>query len=223
MASTECWRCLSRTSPLAPTSLSLLRAPSSIYSGLGTASFSTTAGLFAQPAVKKNTTSKTGPPKRGEKTGVKIKKKPIVSKGRPPAIGERKAIRKRVVLSNTNALEVQGMQELSAETMLDMRLRGQVLGIPGSVVDQLRAIEAFKVTQGWGMFRRPGVLMRRESLAMGKTIENLSTENLGSVSRRVLTGERGNGKSMLLLQAMAMAFLKGWVVISIPEGLNTYQ
>lgn len=110
------------------------------------------------------------------------------------------------------------MQELGAETMIDMRLRGQVLGIPGPVVDQLRAIEAFKVTQGWGMFRRPGVLMRRESVEMGKTVESLSDEKLGSTVRRVLSGERGSGKSMLLLQAMAMAFVKGWVVISIPEG-----
>ena len=159
-----------------------------------------------------------GPPKRGQKTGVQIKKKAPVSKGRPPAVGERKAIRKRIVLSNTNALEVADMPELSAETMLDMRLRGQVVGIPGAVVDQLRAVEAFKVTQGWSMFRRPGVLMRRESVEMGKLIENLSSEDLGATARRVLTGERGNGKSMLLLQAMAMAFVKGWVVISIPEG-----
>lgn len=110
------------------------------------------------------------------------------------------------------------MQELSAETMLDMRLRGQVLGIPGPVVDQLRAGDAFKVTQGWGMFRRPAVLMRRESLEMGKTVEELSTDKLGSTIRRVLVGGKGSGKSMLLLQAMAMAFVKGWVVISIPEG-----
>lgn len=110
------------------------------------------------------------------------------------------------------------MQELSAATMLDMRLRGQVVAIPGAVVDQLRAVEAFKVTQGWSMFRRPGVLMRRESVEMGKLIERFSSEDRGSAGRRVMTGERGNGKSMLLLQAMAMAFVKGWIVISIPEG-----
>lgn len=145
-----------------------------------------------------------------------------MAKGRPPAVGERKAIRKRIVLSNTNALEVPDMQELGAETMFDMRLRGQVVGIPGHVVDQLRAVEAFKVTQGWSMFRRPGVLMRRESVEMGKLMERLSSEYLGSTERRVLTGERGNGKSMLLLQAMAMAFVKGWVVISIPEGTEIH-
>jgi len=163
-----------------------------------------------------------GPPRRGHKAGVKMKRKAIASKGRPPAVGERKALRKRIVLSNTNALEVQGMQELSPETMLDMRLRGQVVGIPGPVVDQLRAVDAFKATQGWGMFRRPGMLMRRESVEMGKTIEDLSTENLGTTVRRVLIGEKGNGKSMLLLQAMAMAFVKGWTIVSIPEGSHIH-
>ena len=151
---------------------------------------------------------------------MQVKKKAPAIKGRPPAVGERKAIRKRIVLSNTNALEVAGMQELGPETMFDMRLRGEVLGIPGAVVDQLRAVEAFRVTQGWSMFRRPAVLMRRESVEMGRLIEKLSSEDLGSTERRVLTGERGNGKSMLLLQAMAMAFVKGWLVISIPE--STY-
>lgn len=216
MASTRCWRCLSQTSPLVATPRSLIRTPTSIYSSLRTASFSTTAGVHAQAPRKKD--GRPTAPARGKKTGVQIKKKALAVKGRPPAVGERKAIRKRVVLSNTNALDVPGMQELSPETMIDMRLRAQVVGIPGAVVDQLRAVEAFKVTQGWSMFRRPGVLMRRESVEMGKLVENLSTDELGSTARRVLTGERGNGKSMLLLQAMAMAFVKGWIVISLPEG-----
>ena len=36
--------------------------------------------------------------------------------------------------------------------------------------------------------------------------------------RRLLSGEKWTGKSVLMLQAQAMAFLKGWVVITIPEG-----
>ena len=66
------------------------------------------------------------------------------------------------------------------------------------------------------------MLMRRESVEMGKTIEDLSTENLGTTVRRVLIGEKGNGKSMLLLQAMAMAFVKGWTIVSIPEGSHIH-
>jgi small subunit ribosomal protein S29 len=36
--------------------------------------------------------------------------------------------------------------------------------------------------------------------------------------RRVIYGERGSGKSVLALQAKAMALLKGWIVVHIPEG-----
>jgi len=35
--------------------------------------------------------------------------------------------------------------------------------------------------------------------------------------RRVMYGERGSGKSVLALQAKAMALLKGWIVVHIPE------
>lgn len=135
-------------------------------------------------------------------------------------MGERKALRKRVVLSNVNALEVRDMQDLTAENMIDMRLRGQVIGIPGPVVDQLRALQAFKVSQGWALFRRPGMLVRRETVEYGRMIEDLSGESAGKVVRRVLVGERGSGKSIMVLQAMAMALLKGWIVINIPDGKN---
>ena len=164
-----------------------------------------------------------GPPKRGEQRTFRLKKKKGGhDKGRPPAPGERKALRKRIVLSNTNAIEVHGMQDLSAETMIDMRLRGQMLGIPGPVVDQLRAVEAFKVSQGWGLFRRPGTLIRKETLAYGKLFDSLNSLPTCQNTRRILVGEKGSGKSMLLLQAMSMAFLKDWIVISIPDGKSPF-
>ena len=111
------------------------------------------------------------------------------------------------------------MQDLTAETMIDMQLRGQVIGIPGPVVDRLRALEAFKVSQGWGIFRRPGTLVRRETVEYGRMFEQISGESAGKVVRRVLVGEKGSGKSMMVLQAMAMALIKGWVVINIPDGM----
>lgn len=36
-------------------------------------------------------------------------------------------------------------------------------------------------------------------------------------SRKVVVGEKGAGKSVYLLQAMTMAFQRGWVVINLPE------
>lgn len=149
----------------------------------------------------------------------KMKKKKTVERPRPPAVGERKALRKRIVLSNTNALEVQGMQDLSVENMVDWRLRGSVVGLPVPMLDQLRAVQAFKPTQGWSIFRRPGTVMRKETLEMARLFERIDTEGAdkGKVFKRVITGMRGTGKSVHLLQAMAMGFLKKWVVITVPE------
>lgn len=102
--------------------------------------------------------------------------------------------------------------------MVDESLRGQVLGIPGPVVDRLRVVEAFKVRQGWPLFRRPAMLMRKDTLDMATEIENISLGIRDKTIRRVFVGERGSGKTIMLLQAMTMAFLKDWVVINIPEG-----
>lgn len=218
MSTSRCWRCLSRTQSISKVHVSL--TDTSVW-GVGTASFSTTACLsLPMPARKNPVHPNWKPPEKGKKTGVVLKKKKPVATAKPPAVGERKAMRKRIVLSNTNAVAIPDMQELNGETMLDMRLRGQVLAIPGDVIDQLRAVETFKITQGWGMFRRPGTLMRRESIEMGKTIDSLSTDGQSSTVRKVVTGERGAGKSLLLLQAQTMAFAKGWVVIAIPEGMH---
>lgn len=150
------------------------------------------------------------------------KKKKTVERARPPAVGERKAMRKRIVLSNPNAFEVEGMQDLSPETMVDARLRGSVVGLPIPMLDQLRAVEAFKPKQGWSIFRRPGTIMRRDTLEMGRLFEKISGDGdapeKGKVVKKIITGLKGSGKTVHLLQAMTMGFLKKWVVISVPDG-----
>ena len=182
------------------------------------AAFSTTASLGGTPPKKKGASPyKPIEMSRGSRQTFQKKKKKkteAADRSRRPAIGERKALRKRVVLSNTNALEVDGLQDISIKNLEDEKSRGQVLGIPGEVVDQLRAVEAFKVAQGWGLYRRPAILVRRETGEYAKMVEELGQRTV----RRVLVGERGSGKTVMMLQAMAMAFLKGWVVINIPAG-----
>lgn len=224
MASTTCWRCLSRAADHAPSLLRSHPAPS-LTAVSFFAPFTTSARVRATPAKGGRPPPRGTGPKRGQGTTFTVKKKKRrdtnAPKGRPPAPGERKALRKRIVLSNVNALEVRDMQDLTPEAMIDMRLRGQVIGIPGPVVDQLRVLEAFKVSQGWGLFRRPGMLVRRETVEYGRMFEELSGENSGKVVRRVLVGEKGSGKSMMVLQAMSMALLKGWIVINIPNGKNS--
>lgn len=114
------------------------------------------------------------------------------------------------------------MQDLSPETMVDARLRGTVLGLPVTMLDQLRAVQAFKPKQGWSIFRRPGTVLRRDTLEMGRMFEKISGDGdaseKGKVVKKVITGLKGSGKTVHLLQAMAMGFLKKWVVITVPDG-----
>lgn len=185
----------------------------------GTVALFHTSAARAFPLPPKKSKTQTGPPKYRESKSARMKKKKTVDRARPPAVGERKALRKRIILSNPNALPVEGLPELSAETMVDMRLRGTVVGIPISMVDQLRAVQAFKPKQGWSIFRQPGTVFRKETLQLGRLFERIETEgeDQGKVFKKIITGVRGSGKSVYLLQAMAMAFTKKWVVISVPE------
>ncbi|KAL8660731.1 MAG: hypothetical protein Q9168_008431, partial [Polycauliona sp. 1 TL-2023] len=215
MSSSICWRCLT-TAP--PQSLRHATIKSRLPIYLPTLSFSTTPSVQLPLPPKKSSGAKITFKKGTKSLVIKKGKKQLENRTRRPAPGERKAMRKRIVLSNVNALEVQGMQDIDADNMYDRRLEGQVLRLPGPIVDQLRAVEAFKTTQSWGLFQSPGTLMRRESVDMGRMIADMSeVGGPKKTVRRVLVGEKGSGKSMMLLQAMTMAFLQGWTVINLPE------
>ena len=175
------------------------------------ASFTTTTPFFVNPQKKSG--SMTGPPKRGTRT-LQLKKKVREKPGKPPAPGERKALKKRIVLSNTNALEVAGLTDINAGSITDESRIGRMVGLPGNVVDQLRAVEAFKTTQGWKLFRRPACLWRKETVELAKVFGKGQKD----ARRLVVVGDSGCGKSVIMLQAMSMAFLKGWVVINLPDG-----
>ena len=216
MSLQTCWRCLARASSPLYQARWPPQQPSIIYPA-STATFTTTSPSLIVTQKKRSGLEKST---KGQKTTfVKKKTKPQnFVRARKPGIGERRALKKRIVLSNTNALEVKGLKDITAESITDESLRGQVLGIPGPVVDQLRAVEAFKVAQGWPLFRRPAMLMRQDTFDMATEIEDISLGKRDKTIRRVFVGERGSGKTVMLLQAMTMAFLKGWVVINIPEG-----
>ena len=163
-------------------------------------------------------------PAKGAKT-LRLKKKGRPEKtARPPEPGERKALRKRIVLSNTNALTVRDVQPLSM-AMEEMQA-AEVQAIPAACIDQLRAVEAFKPKQGWSLFQTPAVLVRRQVQDLGVEMDVIrgevevldGKEVSKKTSRKVVVGEKGAGKSVYLLQAMTMAFQRGWVVINLPEG-----
>ncbi|KAI7552875.1 hypothetical protein KC331_g1597 [Hortaea werneckii] len=204
-SSTLCLRCLKRS--LVPLESSL--PPTAVQR----AAFSTSPSLAVNPPKKKAVGAK--PTARSGKS-LKLAKNTRTATARPPAPGERKALRKRVVLSNTNALEVHGLQDLSKDSVSKLReYEGRVLGLSNDSVDALRALEAFKPNQGWSLFRRPATLVRKETVELAEMMSNVKETQ--KVDRRVLAGEKGSGKSVLQLQAMTMAYLQGWIVMHFPE------
>lgn len=189
------------------------------------ACFSTTAARHANPLNRKKPTPSA--PKKGVKS-LNTKKGKNASTGdvgKRPAQGERKALRKRIVLSNNNALEVASLQDLTSANVLSEANEGRVMGLPEPVIDALRDVDAFKTSQGWSFFRRPAVLMRNEAIQLAKLFkhaEDAAAAKDKKTIRRILTGERMSGKSTLLLQGLSMAFLRQWFVISLPEGMHVY-
>ncbi|KAH8905106.1 mitochondrial ribosomal protein [Coniochaeta sp. PMI_546] len=146
----------------------------------------------------------------------KFKKNKQIDRSRPPAPGERKAYRKRVTLSNNNALPVEGLEEMNAQTMVDPAKVGRMLALPNELVDQLRAVEAFKHTQTWNMFRQPSMLQRKEARDLAEKMQTAAGK--GETLKLVISGDRLVGKSMLLLQAISYAYLNNWIVFHVPEG-----
>ncbi len=157
--------------------------------------------------------------RRGRSTQTSRKKKKAFTRPKAPAPGERKAFRKRIVLSNNNALAVPGLEEMAAGDLAAASNQGRILALPDAVVDQLRASEAFKPTQTFSLFRQPSLLVRAETVALAQRLQqDVAAEH--KTLRIVVDGPRIAGKSVLLLQAMAHGFLNDWLVISIPEGAS---
>ncbi|PVI00279.1 hypothetical protein DM02DRAFT_655606 [Periconia macrospinosa] len=199
---------LDRTAHASLTSRTLL-APQIACFSTSTARYNQKKGMAAAP-------------KRGTRTlNVKKGRKGVnYEMGKRPAPGERKAQRKRIVLSNDNALPVSWLRDLERSNVLEPTIEGQMMGLPERVVDALRAEEAFKPTQGWGLFRRPATLMRKETVQLAglvKEIEDANAQQQPRTIRRIISGDRMSGKSTLLLQGLAIAHLRDWFVINLPE------
>ncbi|EXJ96259.1 hypothetical protein A1O1_01385 [Capronia coronata CBS 617.96] len=146
----------------------------------------------------------------------KMKKK-TRDRPKPPPIGERRAQRHRIVLSNTNALEVPSLENWSKENMTAEENTGRMLGLDGALLDKLRDCKAFKTTQNWSLFRRPATLIRSETIQLGQEIEQVNHSQGKKTVRHLVTGDKASGKSILGLQGMTMAFMNDWLVFNIPE------
>ncbi|KAK0381397.1 hypothetical protein CLIM01_01258 [Colletotrichum limetticola] len=211
----NCARCLTRPTTAAATAPRILSQRIvpviTAYAGASAAPFSTSSADAAPRTLKM-----IGKHIRRGKINQNSKKKRDNVRVKKPAPGERKAFRKRITLSNNNALAVEGLKEITNETLAAAESKGSVVGLPDKLVDQLRTLEAFKTTQNWGLFRRPHMLVREETVKLASRLDAAVKEK--QTLRLALTGGKIAGKSMLLLQAMAHSLMNNWVVINIPEG-----
>lgn len=210
MSLSICTSCLARLriTPTTSSLPSISQIPSSI------SSFHTTASQHN--VVKKKATNVPGArvSKLRESKSARIKKDKKV-RPRPPPVGQRKAERRRIVLSNTNALPISDLEVLSAENMADAGKTGQMLSLDGPLLDQLREAKAFKTTQNWSLFRTPSVLIRDEAVELGADVQDVVNEK--STVRRLIVGEKASGKSVHLLHGMSLGYMNKFVVVNVPD------
>lgn len=197
-------------------------APAPASSSAPIAPLHTTAPLAAVPAKKKPSAREAGPKYR-ESRSVVIKRKQRSDADMRPlhAIGELRAKKELLPLKNQNALSVMGLKEMDLNqlTQESDKVRGRVFAIPKDLVDPLANAKIFKRTQRWGLFNRPGILVTDDTIRLAGLMENITA---GKSSRKsiskIVTGRKGAGKSLYLLQAATLALMQKWVVISLPEG-----
>lgn len=60
------------------------------------------------------------------------------------------------------------------------------------------------------------MLVRAETIEIAEIMKTAQDKKDTTVT--IIDGERGTGKSMMLLQAMTTAFLNNWIVLNVPEG-----
>ncbi len=148
MAAVGCSRCLLLRPSIA---LPIRRIEARATPVLSRAPFSSSAPTAAATVLKAAAgSSRQGHIVKAPRKKNYKKKGAALVRHKAPAPGERKAFRKRIQLSNNNALPVPGLLALSKENMADPESSGQIFSVPDVVVDQLRSVEAFKPTQTWG-------------------------------------------------------------------------
>ncbi|KAJ2894871.1 uncharacterized protein MKZ38_007120 [Zalerion maritima] len=213
MAPLRCWRCL----PPASGALLSIRRIAAITT-ISTSTFQPFSTSCARNAYGKgagDSKPRKGVHRVGGKSSPPSKKK----KGIPPRLkvapGDRRAFRKRITLSNINALPVH-LETLDSKAFSSEQSVGKILALGNETLDKLRRANAFKPTQSWNMFRKPSTLVRRETVNLCSKMEKNAQEN--KFLRCIISGERVAGKSMVVLQALAHAYANDWIVVNIPDG-----
>lgn len=127
----------------------------------------------------------------GKRMSLSHKKKAIV-RHRSPAVGERRAIRKRIILSNNNALRVADQPRMDGDNLAAQESAGRVFKVPEDAIDQLRKVEAFKSSQTWNLFHSPHMLVRPETVEVCARMTEAAGK--GETARIIVGGREGRGQ-----------------------------
>ncbi|KAF3916502.1 hypothetical protein ABW20_dc0101089 [Dactylellina cionopaga] len=188
MATTSaCWRCTSRALLQSSTryrssSASRLPRPSIASPTVGTRSFHTTPRVLA---AQKGGQRK---PPVNKPLNLKSKKKTNHATVKKPEIGYRRALRKAIILSNSNA-PVLDLPELTAELISVPESIGKVFSINVEDLEKLRQLEVFQKKQMWQYFNRPTTFIRSESVGLAMAME--SVERFGKEEAKATAGIDG--------------------------------
>ncbi|WWC57585.1 mitochondrial 37S ribosomal protein mS29 [Kwoniella dejecticola CBS 10117] len=94
---------------------------------------------------------------------------------------------------------------------------GKPTTFPKATFDKLRAFSlSKKVEQELSSNGGPASVIRQSTIDLARQLDANKGKS-SKDSRYVLTGERGSGKSMLLLQTVAYAMESGWIVLFNPK------
>ncbi|KAK6538143.1 37S ribosomal protein S23 mitochondrial [Orbilia ellipsospora] len=100
------------------------------------------------------------------------KKKNVRAPPKKPEVGYRRALRKAIILSNSNAPNLD-LPELTAELLSDTESIGKVFSINVEDLEKLRSLEAFQKRQMWQFFYRPTTFIRNESVGLARAMESV--------------------------------------------------
>ncbi|KAK6362885.1 37S ribosomal protein S23 mitochondrial [Orbilia blumenaviensis] len=181
MASSACWRCTGRAllqSSTRSRSCSASRLARPIVAIPPSSSTSSTSTIDTPRPF--HTTPPPAAAQKGQNTRKPVVNKPLnlkskkktVTTVKKPDIGYRRALRKAIVLSNSNAPNLE-LPELTTQIMTDTESVGKVFAINMEDLEKMRALETFQKRQGWQFFYRPTTFIRNESVGIARAMESV--------------------------------------------------
>lgn len=168
-------------------------------------------------AAKKPVKGKSPPPKRASKQtfGKKMKPKDGGSSGGAASSGLALKIGSSRPSARLNPAAPKVDLRQSSSAAYTQENIGTVFETPSNVTSQLYALDVLQSQGGYQYFSQLATVIREPSVDLSKVL--VETPGPSDNRRIILDGPAGSGKSIVMLQAIALALQLKWVVVSIPR------